>query len=38
MAAKANNTRLVLALMEEANVATTAMNARFDAFGLTVCS
>ncbi len=38
VAARGNNPRLVLALMDEATVATRAMNARFDAFGLTACT
>ena len=36
-AAKANNARLVLALDDEVNVATTALNAKLDAYGLKAC-
>lgn len=36
-AAKANNPRLVLALVDEVNVAGTAVNAKLDAYGLKTC-
>lgn len=36
-AAKANNARLVGGLVDELNVAGTAVNAKFDAYGLPVC-
>ncbi len=36
-AAKANNPRLVLALVDEVDVAGTALNAKLDAYGLTTC-
>ena len=36
-AAKANNQRLAGALSAEVDVATTALNAKFDAYGLTTC-
>ena len=36
-AAKANNPRLVLALVDEVNVAGTALNAKLDAYGLKTC-
>ena len=36
-AAKANNPRLVLALVDEVNVAGTALNAKLDAYGLNTC-
>ncbi len=36
-AARANNPRLVLALTEEVNVASTALNAKMDAYGLAQC-
>jgi hypothetical protein len=36
-AAKANNARLVIALEEEVSVASTAANAKLDAYGLTSC-
>jgi hypothetical protein len=36
-AAKANNAKLVGALSSDLDVATTALNAKFDAYGLTVC-
>lgn len=36
-AVKANNTRLAGALFDEIDVATTALNAKFDAYGLPVC-
>ena len=36
-AVRANNPRLVLALMDEAQVASTAMNAKADAYGLRAC-
>ncbi len=36
-ALKAGNGRLAIGLFEEADVANTAMNARFDAYGLPVC-
>jgi hypothetical protein len=36
-AAKANNARLVGGLVDELDVAGTAVNAKFDAYGLTVC-
>ncbi|HEX3621262.1 MAG TPA: hypothetical protein VHT97_02995 [Acidimicrobiales bacterium] len=36
-AAKANNLKLVAALSDEADVANTAVNAKADAYGLTVC-
>jgi hypothetical protein len=36
-AAKANNPRLMAALFEEANLASTQVNAKFDAYGLKAC-
>ena len=36
-AAKANNPRLFGALSDEADVATTALNAKLDAYGLKTC-
>ena len=36
-AAKANNAKLVAALSDELDVANTALNAKFDAYGLKVC-
>ncbi len=37
VAAKSNNPQLVLALFEEVEVATTALNAKLDAYGLETC-
>ncbi|MDQ1403218.1 MAG: hypothetical protein QOG03_1534, partial [Actinomycetota bacterium] len=36
-AAKANNARLVGGLLDELNVAGTAVDAKLDAYGLTTC-
>lgn len=37
VAAKANNAKLVIALADEVEVANTALNAKFDAYGLRTC-
>lgn len=37
VAAKSNNPKLVVALVDEVDVATTAVNAKLDAYGLTTC-